>query len=111
MSDPDTKSDPRRLVAQGIYAALLAAQKDAGDAALCDALDLLARGTGQNKFQHAANILRGTVLGRRAIDDREALRRIRDFSADRQHEAVGIVAGQMAKASGEKAGSIERRLR
>ena len=30
---------------------------------------------------------------------------------DRQHEAVGIVAGQMAKASGEKAGSIERRLR
>jgi hypothetical protein len=68
----------------------------AGDIALCEALDLLAAGTGENKFRNAASVLRGTVLGRSAIDDKEALRRIAAFPPARRREAVGIVAGKIA---------------
>jgi hypothetical protein len=107
-------TDLRRDAAEALHAAVLEAQRVAGDAALCDALELLSEGTGQNKFRHAASILRGTVLGRSAIDDKEALRRVAAFAAhhpDRRREAVGIVAGQVAKASGENVDSVERRLR
>jgi hypothetical protein len=103
--------DPRRSAAEALHAAVLEAQRVAGDAALCDALELLSEGTGQNKFRHAASILRGTLLGRSAIDDKEALRRVAAFPPDRRREAVGIVAGQVAKARGENVDSVERRLR
>jgi hypothetical protein len=108
MSEP---SDPRRRAAKAIYAAVLQAQRVAGDVALCEALELLSEGTGQNKFRHAASVLRGTVLGRTAIDDQEALCRIAAFPPARRREAVGIVAGQIAKASGKRVDTVERRLR
>src|SRR5947209_2097276 len=82
--------------AHGIYQALLAAQRDDGDAALVEALDLLAEDTGQNKFRHAAGVIRGTKLGRHAIDDDWAVRRIATFPAAQRREAVGIVARQVA---------------
>jgi hypothetical protein len=47
--------DPRRIAAEAIYAAVLKARRDAGDIALCEALDLLAAGTEENKFRHAAS--------------------------------------------------------
>jgi hypothetical protein len=111
MSEPVTRSDPRHSAAESVYNAMLQAQRTAGDVALCEALDLLAAGTGENKFRHAASVLRGTVLGRSAIDDKEALRRVAAFPPARRREAVGIVAGQIAKASGKNVDSIERRLR
>jgi hypothetical protein len=112
MSDPVT-SDPRRLAAEAVYDAILKAQRDAGDVALCEALDLLAAGTGQNKFRHAASVLRGTVLGRHAINDREALRRIEAFPAVRRREAVGIVARQIAgpDANDARVDAVANRLR
>jgi hypothetical protein len=66
--------------AEEIYRVMLEAQRDAGDRALCEALDKLAEGTGQNKFRHAAAVVRGTKLGRHAIDDKAALRRIASYS-------------------------------
>src|SRR5438876_7326646 len=108
MSEPVTKSDPRRLAAERIYRAVLEGRRDAGDAALCDALNLLAGDNGENKFRNAAAIVGGKRLGRAAIDDTAALRRVAAFPPARQREAVGVVAGQMAKASGENADSIER---
>jgi hypothetical protein len=103
----------RRQAAEAIYHAMLDAQRDAGDVALCEALDLLAAGTGQNKFRHAASVLRGTVLGRHAINDREALRRVAAFPAARRREAVGIVARQVAgvDASDARVDAIAQRLR
>jgi hypothetical protein len=89
---------------------MLQTLRDGGDAALVEALNRLGEGTGQNKFRHAGAIIGGIRLGRRAIDDGAALRRIAEFPAARRREAVGIVAGQMAKASGKNADSIERRL-
>jgi hypothetical protein len=106
-------SDPRQATAEAILAVVLEAQRDAGDEVLCDALDLLAEGTGQNKFRHAASVLRGKVLGRSVIDDKAALRRIRAFSAARRREAVGIVAREVAgtDASEARVEAIAHRLR
>jgi hypothetical protein len=103
-------NDPRRLAAE-LYNRMLAAQCDAGEVAR-EVLDMLAADTGQNAFRHAASILRGRVLGRTAIDDSEALRRVAAFPPDRRREAVGIVAKQVARANpgGPQIGSIERRL-
>jgi hypothetical protein len=99
--------------ANGIYACILAAQRDAGDVALCAALEKLAEGTGQNKFRFAASILRGIVLGRTAIDDGDALRRIATFPPARQREAVGLVARHVAgdQATDARVKAIARRLR
>ncbi|SRR5258706_8606793 len=110
MSEP---SDPRRLAAQAIFQALLQAQRDAGDTALCEALDLLAQGTGENRFRHAASVLRGIKLGRHEIDDREALRRIAAYSPARRRAAAGIVARQVAgaEASNTRVNTIANRLR
>jgi hypothetical protein len=105
--------DPQNSAAEAILRTVLEAQREGGDVALCDALDLLAEGTGQNKFRHAASVLRGTKLGRRAIDDKVSLRRIAAFPPARRHEAVGIVARQEAgaAASKRKVDTIAHRLR
>lgn len=105
-------SDQRNLAAEAIYNAMLEAQRDVGDVALCEALDLLAVDTGQNKFRHAAAVVRGTKLGRTATDDRAAIQRIVAFPPAHRREAVGIVACDMAKSEpGSSADSIARRLR
>src|SRR6266446_6425462 len=98
MSDPVTKSDPRQAAVEHAVKvkALALLAREIGDVGICQALDLLAEGTGQNKYQHAASILRGTVAGRPTIDDEAALRRIAAFPAARRREAVGIVAGKLA---------------
>jgi hypothetical protein len=92
---------------------VLEAQRDVGDVALCEALDLLAEGSGQKRFRFAANVIRGTKLGRHEIDDRQSLRRIAAFPAARRREAVSIVARQVAgtDAGDERVEAIARRLR
>src|SRR4051795_7259981 len=99
--------------AHGIYQALVAAQRDDGDAALVEALDLLAEDSGQNKFRHAAGVIRGTKLGRHAIDDNAALRSIAAYPATQRREAVGTVARQMAgaDATDKQVDAIANRLR
>lgn len=104
MSDPVTSS------AAELYNAMLRARGEAGDTALREALDMLAVKLGENRFRHAGAIIGGKRSGRAPIDDKAALRRIAVYPPDRRREAVGIVAGQMAKASGKKVESIERRL-
>lgn len=101
---------PQRL-AQDIYATLLDAQRVAGDAPLCEALDMLAAGSGKNKFQHAANVVRGASAGRPTIDDTEALLRIASFPPERRSGAVAIVAKEVARATQQQVRSVERRLR
>jgi hypothetical protein len=105
-------SDPRSLAAE-IYNAVLNAQHDDSDAVLSEALDLLAQNTGQNKFRHAASIVRGRALGRSVIDDKAALRRVAAFPPARRREAVGVVARQVAgaHASDKRVAAIARRLR
>lgn len=98
-------------LASDILNALLKARRTHGDAALIEALDLLTERSGENKYRHAAAIVRGTVLGRTAIDDQAALRRIAAFPAERRRDAVGVVAGQIAESTGEKIESVARRLR
>jgi hypothetical protein len=99
--------------AEAILDAMLQALRDDGDRALCDALDMLAQRTRQNKFRNAASIVRGTKLGRTAIDDRAALRRIAGFAPALHHEAVGIVAQDIAGsgASKTRVDTIAHRLR
>ncbi len=105
-------SDPRRLAAE-LYDAMLRTQRDGGDAALVEALNLLGRGTGQNKFRHAGAVIGGIRLGRRAIDDKAALRRIAAFPAARRREAVSAMARRIAgaDASDRRIDAIARRLR
>ena len=106
-------TDPRQATAEAIYAAVLEAQRDGGDAVLSAALDLLAKASGENRFRFAASVIRGIKLGRHAIDDREALRRVAAFPAARRREAVGIVARQVAgvNASEARVDAIAQRLR
>jgi hypothetical protein len=106
-------SDPHNSAAESILQAVLNAKLDARDIALCEALEKLAEGTGQNKFRHAASVLRGTKLGRNAIDDHAALRAIAAFPPAQRHKAVGDVAGKVAGAgaSDKRVKTIERRLR
>lgn len=105
-------TDQQDLAAR-LYAAALETQRVAGDLAIGEALDLLAQSTGENKFRHAAAVVRGIKLGRGAIDDEEALRRIASFPEARQREAISAVARQMAGAgaSDKKVASDARRLR
>jgi hypothetical protein len=107
------QSDPRRLAAEAVYSAILEARRDAGDAAVCDALDLLGAGAGQNRYRHAAAAIRGLAPGRSAIDDDRALRRISAFPPARRRDAVGVVARDVAgaEASAKQVAAIARRLR
>jgi hypothetical protein len=106
-------SDPHHSAAEAILLAVLEAQRKGGDAVLCEALDLLAQGTGENRFRFAANVIRGTKLGRHAIDDRAWLRRIAGYPPGQRREAVSIVARQVAgaEASDKRVAAIARRLR
>ena len=110
MTEP---ADPRHPAAEAILRAVLEAQREGGDAVLTAALDMLCEHTGQNKFRFAANVIRGTKLGRHEIDDRDALRRIRAFPSAQRREAVGIVANHFAGvgASDKRIAAIARRLR
>jgi hypothetical protein len=102
-------TDPRRIATK-LYNAALKSRCDAGEITR-EMLDMLAADTGQNAFRHAASILRGRTLGRTAIDDREALRRVAAFPPARGRAAVGIVAGEMARADGKSIETHARRLR
>jgi hypothetical protein len=105
-------TDPHPLAVE-LYAVMLKAQHDVGDSPISEALAMLGANTGLNKFRHAASYVRGTVSGRTAIDDGEALHRIARFSAKRRREAVGIVTRQMEgpEASAARIEATERRLR
>jgi hypothetical protein len=90
--------------AEALLDAMFQAMRDDGDGIFCQALDMLAEKTGQNKFRHAARVIGGTKLGRRSRDDRRALWRIG------RGESVADVAAQVAL-PGEIVTSVERRLR
>src|ERR1700675_3569240 len=98
MADHPRQEAVGEHLAEKLHRAIVNALRDDHDATpeFCAALDLLAEAKHQNKFRHAASILRGTVLGRTAIDDEEALRRIADSNPARRREAVGGGAVQMA---------------
>jgi hypothetical protein len=109
-----TVSDPLRLATEAVSNAIVDARRVAGDAALCDALDQLGAGAGQNRYRYAAAAIRGLPPGRPSIDDAWALRRILKYPPDRRREAVGIVAQDLeagAGASSKKVKSTARRLR
>src|SRR5262249_6227664 len=108
------EGDELMTAAEGIYHAMLAALRDGGDAAAAEALDRLALETGQNGFRHAASVFRGRVqLGRKAIDDRAALRRVLDCPPEKRRERVGIEARQLAGpgASDKQVHATAQRLR
>jgi hypothetical protein len=109
----DNPNDQRRIAADVLYSAVLQAQRDAGDFALSDAFDMLAEGSGRNVFRHVAKVIRGTKLGRSAIDDREALQRIAKFPPARRSAAASIVAKDLAGAQATEAmvEAIAQRLR
>lgn len=113
MPEPVT-SDPRRLAAEAVFDVILQAKRAAGDAAVCDGLDMVAASAGQNRlYRYAAAAIRGLPPGRPAIDDDLALRRILKFPPERRREAVGIVAQDMAPGadtSSKKVKAIVRRL-
>jgi hypothetical protein len=106
-------SDPHRRATEAVYIAIIEARRDAGDAALCDALDQLGAGAGQHRYLRAASAIRDLAPGRPAVDDDLALRRILKYPPDRRREAIGIVAQGLAPgagASSKKVKSIKRRL-
>jgi hypothetical protein len=106
-------ADTRRLATESVFNAIVDARRDAGDAPLCDALDQLGAGAGQNRYRYAAAALRGLAPGRPAIDDDWALRRILKYPPARRRSAVGFVAKQTAGAgaSGKQVHAITVRLR
>jgi hypothetical protein len=112
-ADPDVVA--RQRAAARLLADFLEAQRRlAGDEVIAGALDLLAANSGQNAFRHAAQAVRGAARpGRRAIDDRAAIRRIEQYPEAMRREAVGIVAGQIAGSGADKADvdAIAHRLR
>jgi len=113
MSEPVTRSDPRRQAAEALHDAILDGRRVAGDAVICDALDLLGASPGQGRYRRAPAAIRGLPPGRAAIDDEWALQRILKFPPARRREAVGIVAPDVAgaNASGKQIAATERRLR
>jgi len=102
-------TDPRDIATQ-LHNAVLLSQCDAGEVTR-EVLDMLAVSTGQNSFRFAAAIIGGARLGRTAIDDQEALKRIAAFAPARRREAVGAVADSVAAVTGEKTKSVANRLR
>ncbi len=99
--------------AERLFAAMLDSLHESGDAAICDALELLAADTEKNTFRHAAAFVRGAISGRPAINDLEALRRIATFPLSRRREAIGIVAKELGGRDADPArvDAIARRLR
>ena len=97
--------DPPNSAADAIHRAVLEARRDGNNAALCEALDMLAQGTGENSFRFAANVIRGTKLGRRAIDDKAALRCIASFPVEQRRDAVSIIARRI-----EGVGATDKRV-
>lgn len=61
---------------QTLFHNLLRVTQIKGDGPLCEAFDLLADRTGQNKYRYAANMLRGSAAGRPIIDDRAEIEAI-----------------------------------
>jgi hypothetical protein len=106
-------TDPRRTAAEKIYAEIVASRRTGGDGPFCEVLERIAEETGRKVLRHAAQVLRGKMGGRRALDDRRALQRIAAWPAAHKCEAVGIVAREMAGpgASKKRVETIERRLR
>ena len=107
-------ADTRRLAAESVFNAIVDARRDAGDAPLCDALDQLGTGAGQNRYRYAAAAIRGLPPGRSAIDDAHALQRIQKFPPDRRREAIGVVAFDVAggaDASAKQVHAVAYRLR
>src|ERR1700676_502267 len=96
MSEPVTRSDPRRQAAEALHDAILDGRRVAGDAVICDALDLLGASPGQGRYRRAPAAIRALPPGRAAIDDELALQRILKFPPARRREAVGIVAPDVA---------------
>jgi hypothetical protein len=88
--------DPLRLATDAVFAAMLDARRAGGDAAICDALDRLGAGAGQNRYRYAAAAIRGRPPGRSAIDDAHALQRILKFAPVLRREAVGVIARDVA---------------
>jgi hypothetical protein len=106
----DEPHDPRRIIAERLYAAVCDALRAGGDSALCEALALLAESTGEMRYRHAAGLVGGKRPGRFPIDDREALLRLQGFPPERRREAIAVVAREMA-GEGANADAIARRLR
>jgi hypothetical protein len=103
----------RRRAAEALFGAMIEARRDAGDGAVCDALDMIGAGAGQHRYSRAATAIRDLAPGRPAVDDDLALRRIMKYPPDRRREAVGIVAQKLAPGAGaasNKFKSIKRRL-
>src|SRR5690349_7749499 len=98
--------------AEEIYIAMVRSMAKGSDAAIVEALEMLAQGAG-NKFRHAAAVVRGTKLGRHSIDDSEALRQLASFPEVRRREAAGSIARKIAGAGATRrqVKSIADRLR
>jgi hypothetical protein len=113
MSEPVTRSDPRRAAAEALRDAILDARRIASDGAVCDALDMLGAGPGQQRYRYAAAAIRGLPPGREEIDDDRALHRISAFPPARRRDAVGVVARDVAgaDATDKQVDAIARRLR
>jgi hypothetical protein len=69
---------------------LLAVLRADGERVLCDALDLLATDTGENRFRHASSIVRGSRVGRTRIDDSAELAEINTLEKQ-GHKLTGLV--------------------
>jgi hypothetical protein len=91
-----TRSVPRPGPLE-ILDTLLRAKRQDADAALIEAIDMLTAKTGENRFRHAASVVRGKVLGRHTIDDKAAVRRIAAFPALKD---TGTVAATGVEAQG-----------
>ena len=80
--------------ALALYRQILKMRRVEGDAALCAALDMLAGDTGENKYRHAGNVLRGARAGRQRINDAREIREILELEkrGKSRGAAVSIVA-------------------
>jgi hypothetical protein len=104
-------SAPR--AAEELLIRILETLRDEGDAALCEALDLLSGATGENRFRHASSIVRGGARsGRRRIKDDRDLAEVAALEAKghSRPRAISIVARAHASPSAS-ADSVARRYR
>jgi hypothetical protein len=112
-TDVTAAVDPRRVAAERLHDAFLDARRVGGDSVICDVLDMLGAGAGQQRYRYAAAAIRGLPPGRPAIDDEWALQRILKFPPERRRSAVGTIAMQVTGpgASSKMIKATERRLR
>jgi hypothetical protein len=116
-AEPEAAVEPAGIerIAEQVHQAVLRTLRaePGATAEVCAALRLLGKATGEAKFRHAAAIVGGISLGRTAIDDHAALRKIVGFEPARRRAAVGIVARQIAGAGATDARveAVARRLR